>query len=1362
MKQSKNVFSKGVVSGIDVLSHPKDSLWDAVNAEFVSSDGNLFAITNSKGFKLSGSITSGYIPVVAKSIKGIAYIFSIQLNGNIPTGRAEIGCYPSPDWESTTEKLLLDKYSPLMNYQGDNLFYPFFDGPFRSSLFNVKSDADYEIELQNDYDGSVNLILNDAKNPTLIINSGFKTVPGNKAVRVNRAGKATNRYGPENFDNTLKLILNSSRIMNVKFAGVNNGGQLQAGHYRYFFYYMTNDGTLTQMVNESMDVHVFNGNSPADTVGDRAKGDKTTKFVAFQLKNLDDSFPFIKVFYTYSFGETEAFSVTFELTNPVRFQDNSTRFTHTGFEPVNGTSPDFLNKRIGSIESVGSIAQVQGRLFAAKIKEKGRNLSLFRSFAARTSIGSRQIKMEIFGTQKNLSTVSAGSTGPNEVADAYAGGYYNPYNIYHYTGYFGNETTPFALVFIYKDGSVTPAFPVLGVDNSSGSNDSLLQTVGRWQIDLMIKEGGYLNGDQNLINTNGIYRFPKRENSTGITLDQINPGLAKVNGVTFKLPDINDPEYALIKAETIGFYLVRGERRPDLLSQGYLIDTINIPAIDVGNPNEPFQSIARFRGGYSEITSKFVPAFDFTLEAVKAYETYKDKGERLRSNYKGKGGIHPFKFNFKGRDFSFREKFAFISAEVILDKDKSLQVLSSKDIEIHLLGKVITDYDYPSTSKLDLNQTHFSLIRTKHFLQTSQVLEGKANWVVGGSGLKNNAGFSGAAFVNAREKTGDEISYYHFPIHFNDYVGITIPSKLSLGEPAPFSEEDGLKQNEMLGEQKSSAALVNIYQKGGPRSVDTLKSIYATTLSESYQQISPRMYWDNQVEGADPEISLETLRDVNGLITAFGGDCYLNSVFRKVFFNQFKDISSEMDVTNDNSKTNVGYTLGLIAESHLNAAVRSELQADVNESARRTFTPYGLSNSDSGDSYGEGNLMRKSRLLESDLLNKGYKAVNSLRNYFTISDDSSYVGSNWFSRILSSGRHIPNSFDNGYRNLSGVNFEDYNPELGSITRIMNFKDNLLAVFENGVIVIPINQRIQTGSDSGGAVFLEAQGVLSPAATPLSLDTGSVWHDSIITAGEAIYGIDSTEDQVWRFNGTDFIAVSRMRIDPTLKTVLESFKNSEKKFSKNIVAHFDGNKIIWSFIGKTGGNQTIAYDLVIQEFVGSTSVVPQLSFMLPGKFLSFNSGWDTFRFWEHNSEQVNYGSYYGRQFPFSISFVVNEEQDIQKVFDNLDIISNRVFPDTIVYKTQGTRTQQKISFDPRVMRLSNVNYNKNQVNVSIPPTEQVTNQSEYDFVDSFRANSMALIRKKSRQKGHAILIQLIYNSKSLVKINSVLTSYRDVK
>jgi hypothetical protein len=236
----------------------------------------------------------------------------------------------------------------------------------------------------------------------------------------------------------------------------------------------------------------------------------------------------------------------------------------------------------------------------------------------------------------------------------------------------------------------------------------------------------------------------------------------------------------------------------------------------------------------------------------------------------------------------------------------------------------------------------------------------------------------------------------------------------------------------------------------------------------------------------------------------------------------------------------------------------------------------------------------------------------------------------------------------------------------------------------------------------------------------------------------------------------------MRIDPTLKTVLESFKNSEKKFSKNIVAHFDGNKIIWSFIGKTGGNQTIAYDLVIQEFVGSTSVVPQLSFMLPGKFLSFNSGWDTFRFWEHNSEQVNYGSYYGRQFPFSISFVVNEEQDIQKVFDNLDIISNRVFPDTIVYKTQGTRTQQKISFDPRVMRLSNVNYNKNQVNVSIPPTEQVTNQSEYDFVDSFRANSMALIRKKSRQKGHAILIQLIYNSKSLVKINSVLTSYRDVK
>jgi hypothetical protein len=1363
MTVAKNVFTKGVVSGADVLIHPNDALFDATNADFSSTDGNLFAVARQKGNTFRGQIPNGYVPVVTASNKGVAYIFSIELNGKVPTGRAQIGCYPSPNWKVKGSQQFLNVYSPLMNYGGDTQQFPLLNGPFTSRNFNILSGSDFEMELQNDYDGSVNIIINDGKNPTWIINSGFAMSEGNYGTLIEREGKSTNRYHEDNFKNTLRLILNSTKIMNVKFNGVQNGGKLRAGNYRYFFYYMTNDGSLTQMINESMDVHVFEGNSPSDIKGDDATGKETNKFVSFSLSNLDASFPFVKVFFTYSYGASEALKFSFELSNPIRFGSTSVEFIHTGLEHQNGISPDFLNKRIGSIESIGSITQIQGHLFGANIKERGRNIKQYRKFAAKTKTGSKQIKMDIFGTEQNLSGVALGKTGASIVGDAYAGGYYNPLNTYKYLGYFGRETYAFGIVFIYKDGSVTPAFPVLGVDNQDGNKDLLLSNITDWQVDQMIKDGGYMASNNDLVNTNGIYRFPKREVNPGLLLDPMDHTKAMINGVTFQLPDINNAEFSDLKEDTIGFFFVRGERKPDLISQGYLIDTVTVPSIDLGSPNEPFECMAQYRAGYSPITSKFVPAYDFTLEAVKQYETYGSGSNRKRSNYKGGGGIIPYKFNFRNRDFALREKFAFISAEVIGEKDKTLQVLSSKNVAIHMLGKVVSEYDFPTQSALSTGVDHFSIIRTNFFERSVQTLQGKANWVIGGSGLRNNEGFSAGLFVNTRLERGKDIDYLHFPLKFNDYVGITIPAKLSLGDTGQIiGSNDGQTLRGLLNRQRKAAALVNIYDNGGPRTTDNIKSIYTSVVNETYQQISPRFYWNDTIEGADPELTVQANQDANGKISCFGGDCFVNPTFRKIFFNQYEDQTSPTDDTNENSKCNVGYTLGLVTESHLNSAIRSEEVADINEEGRRTFVPYGVDSNDPGDKFGEKNPLRKSRLVESAILNKGYKAVHSLRNYFTVSDDNSYVGSDWFARIIVSPKYSPNSFDNAYRNLSGINFQDYNPELGKIVRILNYQGQLLAVYENGVITIPVNQRIQTGSDAGGSIFIEAHGVLPPAANPISIGIGSKWHDSIINVSSMIMGIDSDKDILWSIKGGELIESSRMRYDSKIEQLLASYKNRKKSVFENIVANRFGKIITWSFLGKPNGDKAIGFDLYLDGFIGNVDYIAISGFELPGRSYAFDSQELYNKFYEQFSTDSRYSNYFGKDFPFKISFVVNQESDMEKVFDNLEIISNNILPDQIIYKTQGTKTVQKINFDPARRRLSNAAYKINKVEVAIPPVGQVTNEDVYDFIDAMRANARSMIRKKSRQKGHAILIELIYKGYGLVKINSVLTTFRKLQ
>lgn len=1363
MKVAKNVFNKGVVSGIDPLAHPNDSLFDATNAEFSSVDGNLFAVSRQRGNTYSGQITPGYIAMATRTSGSVAYIFSVEVINERPTGRAQIGTFPSPDYSKKGVHEFRQEYAPLMNYGGDSQQYPLLNGPFVSRNFNVFPGSDIEMELQNDYDGSVNIIVNDGKNPTWIINSGFANRYGNFGELIEREGKATNKYHENNFKNTLRLILNSTKIMKVDFQGVLNGGSLRAGNYRYFFFYMTNDGSLTQMINESMDVQVFEGNSPADIKGDDATGNPTNKFVSFSLSNLDDSFPYIKVYFTYSYGSAEALKNSFELVNPVRFGSNSVLFTHTGMERQSGIDPDFLNKRIGSIESIGSITQIQGHLFGANIKEQGRNIREYRKFAAKVITGSKQIKMDLFGTAPVLANLSVGSTGPSVVGDAFSGGYYNPFNTYNHLGYMGRETYPFGIVFIYKDGTVTPAFPVLGVDNEEGNSDLALSSVTNWQVEQMIDNGGYLQANNDLVNTNGIYRFPKREVNPGLLLDPVDSGKAMVNGVTFQLPDINSSEFAELRNDTIGFFFVRGERKPDLISQGYLIDTVTVPSVDLGLPNEAFQSMAQYRAGYSPITSKFVPAFDFTLEAVKAYETYGRNQNRMRSNFKGDGGIYPYKLNFRNRDFAFREKFAFISAEVALEKEKTLQVLSAKNVSLHLMGKVITEYEFATASAMNGLADHFSLIRTKAFERAVQVLSAKANWVVGGSGLRNNEGFSAGLFVNARRERGNDVHYMHFPLRFNDYVGISIDAKLTLGEPAQLiGSNDGELLSGLLNKQRKAAALINVYDAAGPRTTDNLKSIYSSVANETYQQISRRFYWNDSIEGADPSLSVQANQDQNGKITCFGGDCFINPMFRKIFFNQYPDQTSPTDDTNENSKCNVGYTLGLVTESHLNAAIRSEETADVNEQGRRTFLPFGVDSNDTGDEFGENNPLRKSRLLESAILNKGYKAVHSLRNYFTVSDDSSYIGSNWFSRVIVSAKHSPNSFDNAYRNLSGINFQDYNPELGKIVRIMNYRDQLLAVYENGVLIIGVNQRIQTGSDAGGSIFIEAQGVLPPAASPLSLDTGSKWHDSIVNAYGTIMGIDSDRDVVWAITEGSLKEISLMRYDARLRQLLESFKSKEKGIFDNIVATHLDKKVVWSFLGKQKQDEAIGYDLLLQGFIGNVDYIPVASFKLPGRNYLFNARENHNYFYLHDSISAQYGTYFNRQYPFRISFVVNQEPDAEKVFDNLELISNHVLPDQVIYKTQGTRTIQQINFDAARKRLSNAVYRINKAEIAIPPVSEITEESLYGFVDQIKANAKSLLRKKSRQKGQAILIELVYGGNGLVKINSALTHYRNLK
>src|SRR5690606_8234616 len=98
-----------------------------------------------------------YVPVCVEVYAGIAYIISAEIIGNKPTGRGQVGTFPSPNYGVNSEMLM--RYSPLQNYMGDNDMN--IVGPMISNHFKFTMEKPFSMVLEKDYDDTVNVIFTD-------------------------------------------------------------------------------------------------------------------------------------------------------------------------------------------------------------------------------------------------------------------------------------------------------------------------------------------------------------------------------------------------------------------------------------------------------------------------------------------------------------------------------------------------------------------------------------------------------------------------------------------------------------------------------------------------------------------------------------------------------------------------------------------------------------------------------------------------------------------------------------------------------------------------------------------------------------------------------------------------------------------------------------------------------------------------------------------------------------------------------------------------------------------------------------------------------------------------------------------------
>lgn len=319
------------------------------------------------------------------------------------------------------------------------------------------------------------------------------------------------------------------------------------------------------------------------------------------------------------------------------------------------------------------------------------------------------------------------------------------------------------------------------------------------------------------------------------------------------------------------------------------------------------------------------------------------------------------------------------------------------------------------------------------------------------------------------------------------------------------------------------------------------------------------------------------------------------------------------------------------------------------------------------------------KLLDSTVINSGYSRTDSVKGYFDL-NKLIFSREQFHTRVSYSNKHIASSFENNYRNFHPLAYKDYPTNMGQIVTMRELFGNVILVFENGVGIIPIQERVLAGSGLGGEVFINSGEVLPDKPIILSDRFGCGFSQCVVQGNVALYGVDFLHKKIWRTDGKSFEVISDFKVHDILERIMPNISFNDllsHTIAPFACAHFDKvtGDVLFSFMDPQNQlNESIVYNEISSLWVSRTSLAPYLSVNLKEKFISFKYNDPNLivpnqtTAWMHKAASSAIpGSFFNQPYDFEFEFVVHADKPhIQKIFNNLRIVSNNVCPDEIDY------------------------------------------------------------------------------------------------
>lgn len=430
--------------------------------------------------------------------------------------------------------------------------------------FNLSHPVD--ILPQYSYDGSVNLILNDGLNIPRLINSRFTVTGRNTYKIIDRKGdNDTNIYDQgEQFDVDTSLFKNVNKIPKLEYLGTSNGN-MKIGNYHFYFKYADADGNESDWVAESGLVSVFIGTSP-QSVNTGIRDENSIKSVRFRLSNIDIGYSFVRIYYTrYSADIDSNFIVQAKRIDKNFIINNSGTCTIliTGDENETEVTLEEINSSFDVIQNAQTQCSAANRLFMANIHKTRVEYDTLSKLSLCFCPYKKQEEYPLFMDE-------------NYFISSKSDGYYDSQYIYNKTGYWPEELYRVGIVYILKDGSLSPVFNIRGATNIGVEGQEVLYKVEAdfkdKSLEDVLAEIDYSEEDFMIIGGTA-----QNENAKGV----IQLSSDQFEGSTQAFPVIgiqikaNPAVIEELKKYIKGFFFVRQKRIPLTLCQGIVVGLDN-------------------------------------------------------------------------------------------------------------------------------------------------------------------------------------------------------------------------------------------------------------------------------------------------------------------------------------------------------------------------------------------------------------------------------------------------------------------------------------------------------------------------------------------------------------------------------------------------------------------------------------------------------------------------------------------------------------------------------------------------------------------------------------------------------------------